>query len=301
MYDNVETTAYTLRQAIVDEIISNKNHYESFAESKQLENIDIYRQLGRFEGQAGDLFVSAAASVLAIPISVVTARSNLKVIVQEPRDQVLCCKPLFIGYDHSGPGHYSAAILKKSTQQETAEKDVGDQSGQKLPNKGCRCGRSTKKADDKKFCTSTRCPCNKQDVGCSVQCECVACNNPHGSIPTLKKVSGQSRRRRSCHSSFHRVKGSQFLIAKGETLSTGGWSDTETVVLYKILQLNSKRNKRFPTSAQSTILYNKMVAGLKSNSSMRLLRTKTVIQVQQKINYIMKKGGLFQELAKLPF
>lgn len=97
------------------------------------------------------------------------------------------------------------------------------------------------------------------------------------------------------------VKGSSYLTAKNESLATGGWSLEETVLLYKVIQFHSKRNKRFPAASHSTIIFNRLVASMKLNSSMRLLRTKTITQVQQKQNHMLKKSAVFNELVNLPF
>lgn len=98
--------------------------------------------------------------------------------------------------------------MNKCPQTVDLKEDAEPQSSEKRDcvQKKCRCGRSKPKMmlQNQKFCSKSRCPCHKNKLACTIDCDCVNCDNPHGST-RCNIVGGQratSRKRRRAHINF---------------------------------------------------------------------------------------------------
>ena len=72
-----------------------------------LEEVYKFSQDGFFANEVGDLCARATAKVLKIPIAIVTALPSTTT-VPFLSQEFLTTTPIYIAYDHSGPGHYDA-------------------------------------------------------------------------------------------------------------------------------------------------------------------------------------------------
>ena len=77
------------------------------AGSNNLDTVAKFKECGFFASDVDDLFASATAKLLQIPIIVVTALPTPPTIPFVP-DIFSTDTPIYIAYDHSGPGHYDA-------------------------------------------------------------------------------------------------------------------------------------------------------------------------------------------------
>ena len=103
-----ENTA-KLRQLFVNEVTENINVYENWmtAGSNNLETVAKFKESVFFASEVGDLCASATAKLWRIPIIIVTALPTPPTIPFLP-DIFSSDTPIYIAYDHSGPGHYDA-------------------------------------------------------------------------------------------------------------------------------------------------------------------------------------------------
>lgn len=101
---NKEENTAKLRQLFVKEVTEHISYYKSWmtAGINNLEMVSKFNQSGFFASEVGDLCTRATAKLLRIPIVIVTVLPNLPTIPFLPD------KPIYIAYDHSGPGHYNA-------------------------------------------------------------------------------------------------------------------------------------------------------------------------------------------------
>ena len=97
-----------LRELFVKEISENIDAYKDWmTTNSHLEEIDKFNQDGYFASEVGDLCVKATATFMRIPVVVVTALPTQPTVPFLPREFVTTT-PIFIAYDHSGPGQYDA-------------------------------------------------------------------------------------------------------------------------------------------------------------------------------------------------
>ena len=105
---NIREVIRSLRKAVVGEWTGqNSEMYQMYLSAQQLQAVAAqYLEMGEFAGDIGDLILPALRTLLNI--------LNLPVIVQQPlagftfHDQ-----PIFLGFDQSGPGHYSVCSTKQ--------------------------------------------------------------------------------------------------------------------------------------------------------------------------------------------
>lgn len=147
---NEEENTAKLRQLFVNEVTEHIGDYESWmtAGINNLEMVSKFSQSGFFASEVGDLCARATAKLLRIPIIIVTALPNLPTIPFLP-DVFATDKPIYVAYDHSGPGHYNATKGNQGTDQSH---------GGSLNGVFCTCGKNTKN-DYTSSCVSSKCSC----------------------------------------------------------------------------------------------------------------------------------------------
>lgn len=76
---------------------------------------------------------------------------------------------------------------------------------------------------NQKYCNKSRCPSHKNKLACTIDCDCVNCDNPHGS--TRGNIVGEqratSRKRRRSHINFLHQTGYSYLEKQKEKISQG--------------------------------------------------------------------------------
>ena len=98
-----------LRELFVKEVSDNIEEYRDWMTTgvNGLEEVYKFSQDGFFANEVGDLCARATAKVLKIPIAIVTALPSTTT-VPFLSQEFLTTTPIYIAYDHSGPGHYDA-------------------------------------------------------------------------------------------------------------------------------------------------------------------------------------------------
>ena len=99
--------ANQLRELFVNEVTENIEDYRDWMTfgDNELEEVRIFKQDGFFAHEVGDLCAKAMAKLLKIPIVVVTALPATPTVPFLPQE-FLTTTPIYVAYDHSGPGHY---------------------------------------------------------------------------------------------------------------------------------------------------------------------------------------------------
>ena len=98
-----------LRELFVKEVSDNIEEYRDWMTTgvNGLEEVYKFSQDGFFANEVGDLCARATAKVLKIPIVIITALPSTPTVPFLPHE-FLTTTPIYIAYDHSGPGHYDA-------------------------------------------------------------------------------------------------------------------------------------------------------------------------------------------------
>ena len=90
----------------MNEDIRDYKDWMSSAED-ELEQVAKFKQDGFFASEVGDLCARATAKLLQIPVVIVTALPTAPTIPFLP-SVFITTTPIYVAYDHSGPGHYDA-------------------------------------------------------------------------------------------------------------------------------------------------------------------------------------------------
>ena len=103
----------SLRIAAMQEIKNNLRHYSSFINSG-ITQIDKYLKDGVFAGDIGDLLLNSLSNTLAVPFCIITARSDIEVMIVKCKTVPVTEHPIFVAFHHSGAGHYSAVQTNRT-------------------------------------------------------------------------------------------------------------------------------------------------------------------------------------------
>lgn len=94
----------------VQELKENFDEYREWMSGNSmhmLSEIKMFARDGYFASEVGDICARATAQLLQIPIVLVTALPTVPTIPFIP-EEIVTTEPIYIAYDHSGPGHYDA-------------------------------------------------------------------------------------------------------------------------------------------------------------------------------------------------
>ena len=105
-----------LRSKLVEEWLSNKQEYERILVNTELEDMaPEYRNPGVFTGQMRNMMLLGLANVLRMSFVVFTSMEHFRVIPVSSRTRPMTAAPIYLAFNHAGPGHYDAVILCDST------------------------------------------------------------------------------------------------------------------------------------------------------------------------------------------
>ncbi len=225
---NIQRISKRLRDLVVQEWLGdNADYYQGFSTSDIQSQAEQYLISGEFAGNLGDLMVVTLSNVLHIPIAIFTSIPNLPIICITPVTQVESTVPLYLAFNHGGPGHYDYAIPTPSTSDTNKQKE----------SKGCYCGR--KKQFKGTPCLldvlgHCKCPCAKKGKPCQSYCKCKGCSNEHGTRPspstTRRRESYATQKQSLCGN-----RGSDFLKAMHEQETVGHTSIVEGLLFTAIV------------------------------------------------------------------
>ena len=106
--ESEEEDSRILRKLFVKEVLENIDDYKNWmTSSNYLEEVKKFYQDDYFASEVGDLCARAIVRILRIPIVIVTALPTQPTVPFLPHD-FITTEPIYIAYDHSGPGHYDA-------------------------------------------------------------------------------------------------------------------------------------------------------------------------------------------------
>ena len=105
---NEERDTENLRLLFVREVTENLDEYREWMScSSNVREIERFKTDGHFASDIGDICTKACANLLRVPIIVITALPNVPSIPFLPK-HFITAVPMYLAYDHSGPGHYDA-------------------------------------------------------------------------------------------------------------------------------------------------------------------------------------------------
>ena len=173
--EDVEFLRSFLRVKMVEEWSRNSDFYQGFI-TGNLDQISLaFLQDGYFTSDAGDLMVLTLSNVLQIPITIFTSIHNMPIICVLPTSgATITNQPIFLTFNHDGPGHYDIALPSMS-------QDNPFKQPQTVTKHRCTCGR--KPGHRGEVCKGLRCCCYKSKRGCTSLCICKACKNIFGCRP----------------------------------------------------------------------------------------------------------------------
>ena len=149
--------------------------------------------------------------------------NNLPIICLLPTTGVsVTPQPISLVYTHAGSGHYDSAV--------PLEADISERKKRNVTR--CTCGHSA--ALKGTPCTSARCTCHRQQVGCSKACICKSCGNDYG----LRPPPATTRRRETYKTQQQPLKGRpgrEFLATRGEVESEGKLTVMESLLFKSII------------------------------------------------------------------
>ena len=105
---NEESDTRNLRLNFVREVTQNNDEYRQWMCSPSFaSDIERFQNDGHFASEIGDICAKACANLLRIPIVLITALPTVPSIPFLPK-YFTGSTPVYLAYDHSGPGHYDA-------------------------------------------------------------------------------------------------------------------------------------------------------------------------------------------------
>ena len=300
----INQMAVTLRHTLVNEWLSNPSAYEPFllsGEDYETE-VNAFLQDGHFASELGNTMPLAAANALHIPVVVFTEMLNFPVLPICPRDTVISDDPIYLAHDTSSAGHYDAITQQSSriNQQEEQEQERSPTDCANPKQISCRCGQGAKR---KKMTSmscheyKTGCKCFQNVMGCTVNCQCINCENPRG-----KKVTGttpiacSSRKRRHHESSTEGLSGKAYTEMKAGGTLTVTWTLFEELVLMELMLVLLARDKLEPDALYNE--YNHVVDKVRPTSMQHCLGKKTERQVTLKLSAFLSNQKVFETLMK---
>lgn len=120
-----------LRAKLVDEWLSNKDEYQKFLVDTELEEKAAeFRNNGVFTGELGNMMLLGVSNVLRMPVTVFTAMEHFAIIPVSPRSKPLIGTPIYLSFNHAGPGHYDAVVFQDTFSKNSHEDDTNSVSQQ---------------------------------------------------------------------------------------------------------------------------------------------------------------------------
>ena len=300
-------SVHSLRHLLVDEWVANKQEYEPFFQSDNIdfdEEVEQYRKSGMYATSLGDAMLLGLSNALRLQIIVFTSIPSWPYTPISPRNSLLSQHPMYLAYQHTGSGHYSLAISKDKTKELTPQDAIDTREELRESKRHCRCGLGRNKKDpDRVNCCNqktyaTRCPCVKAHAPCNAVCQCQNCGNQHGKRPeevVAKEVvlSEMTRRKRVKHPQQDNLRqaGWKFMKKEKEQAHSGIWRPHEHYVFYAIMS-HLRSNEKPLQVKEIASLYAKTKEVVDQDS---ILTTKTESQVQCKLLQFFKE----EDVAKV--
>lgn len=302
-----------LRGKLVDEWLSNKEEYEKFLVDTELEDMaPDYRNVGIFTGQLGNMMLLGLANVLKMSFVMFTSMEHFPVIPVSPRTRPITAAPIYLAYNHAGPGHYDAVIVNETITAASSD-DPNPKEVQDAPSKvgGCRCGKGAahKRTADgaiKTFCVQiagerrVSCPCFLAQQGCN-NCRCFNCANRYGKQDNSenKDLKGRQRNRDEHFVQKNSVSSKQLIKERNVNISKTSWSELETLLFESVINEITRKPDGDVLSTDVSYLmktFNSICNIINSSSLPIPVNGKTIKQIEGKLKHLIQQTTLFREL-----
>ena len=156
------------------------------------------------------------------------------------------------------------------------------------PKQGCRCGVSS---TDRSSCVDvegkrrSKCKCFKANVGCSGNCRCFNCQNPHGKRGNSVQPDLHHKRKERKFLAYKKQRTSKFLEESGKKLSSGSWTECENIALFCCIDVVAATSIEPIDVKDVSSLYNLLVQNNFDDSL--FLRKKSTNQVKCKLVHMI--------------
>lgn len=241
-----------LRELTVVEWKNNVDFYQKFlVTSNVVQEADKYLRSGVYCGELGDTMVLALSNALQLVIIAIKDHPIINISPQE----IAASTPIFIAFNQYGPGHYDGLIENSTLPPASVPLET-------VTISHCSCGKNDKKNGShchpktQKYTSVCLCPCCKSGVGCSDNCRCKSCNNPHGKRTMTEQPPSRKRPRHLWQKSVQ--SSAKFALQLGEHLNHGPRSLLEYFAMEQVLN-HCKMQEISETSENILIIYNAMV------------------------------------------
>ena len=302
-----------LRGKLVDEWLSSKEEYEKFLVDTELEDMaPDYRNVGIFTRQLGNMMLLGLANVLKMSFVVFTSMEHFPVIPVSPRTRPITAAPIYLAYNHAGPGHYDAVIFNETITAASSD-DPNPKEVQDAPSKvgGCRCGKGAahKRTADgaiKSFCVQiagerrVSCPCFLAQQGCN-NCRCFNCANRYGKQDNSenKDLKGRQRNRDEHFVQKNSVSSKQLIKERNVNISKTSWSELETLLFESVINEITRKPDGDVLSTDVSYLMKTFncICNIINSSSLPIpVNGKTIKQIEGKLKHLIQQTTLFREL-----
>ena len=132
---------------------------------------------------------------------------------------------------------------------------------------------------------TTRCKCYLSSWACGSLCSCKGCSNPCGVRQCNPQVIKRHRRSHSLQKEIPSSK--NFVLDRGESLSTAIWSDFESIVLEEI-SASEQQDENMTKLFNDIVYYSKSSFCTIPLTEDIVFREKTSSQISAKIEHIYK-------------
>jgi hypothetical protein len=243
---DIQRFCMRLRELVVNEWIQNQELYKPFLISgNQFEmEAQLFLNDGHFAAELGNSMPLAMSNILKLPIVVVSQMQNLPIIPITPRE-TLQCIPIYVAFDHSNAGHYDAVVQVPTPLPplDDAHIDKPIEFGETSSGTNFgRCGQGARKKEkDISSCDDfkKRCKCFQSLRGCTDNCQCIGCQNPHGKYkPKSYKntTASLTRKRRAPRMTTSSLTGREFVKKQFKEEIKYRWTFFEELILVQLLQ-----------------------------------------------------------------
>lgn len=170
--------------------------------------------------------------------------------------------------------------------------------------KSCMCGNG-RKADDTDYVAckdkderKSKCPCLRDNLGCTSDCRCRNCGNAFNTgddVPgkrSAEEVTGKTKRRRNNPQSYKRLKGADFVSYQESEVPAETWSELENIMLLVIQEILFLTN--LPVESANIVSLYQFIAASEFVSEMGLpLNAKEAPEIDGKLQDMITKQQLF--------
>ena len=299
-FTTVEELAVHLRRKAVQEWTTNASEYQGFLPSEYDVETEAakFKETSYFFGPLGNTMIKAVSNILSIPIIVFSSALHYPVVYTTPR---ICHSPipLYLAFNQSGAGHYSALSFQQNKERSTNGQEVKTKNSRR-----CTCGQKDKSSTSRrcvplqsKYTSVVRCSCLASNKSCNSSCLCHNCSNPNGPRPPKPRHPTQKRMRQNHAWQNSTEKSSLYAHHLDEQVSKGPHTKLEYLLLAQIIQFLNKYSSQTEVDLCLISKVYHLCLTLVATASLPL-GSKTDEEIQAMVQIYLKNFAVFKSLCE---